>query len=122
MRLAPSRHYDGYVGGVLLQGLDATGVNRIARVPASSICWDSDSPTRGLSWFGEVLNQSDSMGGWNSSGVLNHLDYTSLRYSINTGWLIPSIPTGQCNRVNPPSIHSCTVATTDHIYVDTIAR
>jgi hypothetical protein len=113
-------YYSGYVGGVLLQGLDATGVNRVARVPASSICWDSDSPTRVVSWFGETWDQGDAIGGWDINLVKKHLDYTSMRYSVNTGWLTP--PLQQSCFGSPSIYYSCTVVTADHIYIDTIDR
>lgn len=117
-------YYDAYVGGALLQGVDATGNNRVARVPASSICWDSDSDTRSLAWFGETLNNADSMGGWRADGSYNHLDYTVLRYSINTGWLVPSLgaPNSHCNVEGTPSIYTCKIADNQHLYLDTLAR
>lgn len=117
-------YYDAYVGGVLLQGVDALGNNRIARVPASSICWDSDSADRSLYWFGETFNDGDSMGGWNAAGTANHLDYTVLRYSINTGWLVPSLgaPNSHCNSENWPSVYTCKIVDDQHIYVDTVSR
>jgi len=116
-------YYDAYVGGVLLQGTDALGNNRVARVAASAICWDSDTPTRGLTWFGETFNESDSMGGWNAAGVANHLDYTLLRYSINTGWLVPLLgpPNSHCSE-SDPTIYTCKVVDNQHIYLDTISR
>jgi hypothetical protein len=54
--------YEAYINGTLLQGTDANGNNRIARVSAASVCWDTDS-NRQLVWFGETFNASDSMGG-----------------------------------------------------------
>jgi hypothetical protein len=117
-----TEYYDAYVGGVLLQGVDALNNNRIARVPASSICWDSDSPYRSLAWFGETLNDGDSMGGWSADGTRNHLDYTSLRYSIGTGWLIPTLTAGECNGDNFPSVFTCTIVDSQHTYIDTVSR
>jgi len=115
-------YYDAYVGGVLLQGTDALGNNRVARVPASSICWDSDSQYRALTWFGETFNDGDSMGGWDASGTRKHLDYDYLRYSINTGWLVPSLGTGECNADNWPAVYTCTIVSDQHIYIDTVSR
>jgi hypothetical protein len=117
-------YYDAYVGGVLLQGVDALGNNRVARVPASSICWDADSASRSLYWFGETFNDHDSMGGWDASGTAKHLDYTLLRYSINTGWLVPSLgtPGTHCNIENYPSVYTCKIVDDQHIYVDTVSR
>lgn len=117
-------YYDAYVGGVLLQGLDALGNNRVARVPVSSICWDSDSVTRSLYWFGETFNDGDSMGGWRADGTYDHLDYTLLRYSINTGWLVPSLgaPNSHCNSESRPAVYTCKIVDDQHIYVDTVSR
>lgn len=112
-------YYDGYVGGVLLQGLGADGTNIVARVPASSICWDSDSPKREVSWFGETFDTGDAIGGWDINLVRKHLDYTSMRYSVNTGWLTPPL-VSNCNGI--PSAYSCTVVTADHLYIDTVDR
>jgi hypothetical protein len=113
-------YYDGYVGGFLLQGLDAVGDIYTARVPASSICWDADSPTRVLDWFGETWDQGDAIGGWDINLVRKHLDYTSMRYSVNTGWLVP--PSGVPCTGTPSTIYSCTVVTSDHLYFDTVDR
>lgn len=117
-------YYDAYVDGVLLQGTDALGNTRTARIAASSICWDADTSTRSLAWFGETFNDGDSMGGWNSAGVANHLDYTSLRYSINTGWLAPSMApaNSHCNVETTPTVFTCKIASSDDIYIDTISR
>ena len=105
-----------------LQGTDALGNNRVARVAASSICWDADSTYRSLAWFGETFNDGDSMGGWDASGSRNHLDYTSLRYSIATGWLTPNLTAGECNGDNTPIVYTCTIVSDEHVYVDTIDR
>jgi hypothetical protein len=93
-------------------------------VAASAICWDSETETRHFEWFGETFNEADSMGGWNSAGVANHLDYTSMRYSINTGWLNPgwTPPNSHCNVESDPTIYTCKIAATDHMYIDTISR
>ena len=99
--------------------MDALGQTRIARVAASSICWDGDSLYRYLIWFGETINDYDSMGGWAANGTRNHLDDTSLRYSVNTGWLVPSLPTGQCNEETWPAVYSSTVVDNQHLYIDT---
>ncbi len=112
-------YYQGFVGGQLLSGLDALGQNVTASVPASSICWDSSDTGsyRTFDWFGETWNTGDSMGGWTGS-TRNHLDYTSMRYSVNTGWLSPGLAyPGPCYHSAP--MYSCTVAGTDHIYIDT---
>jgi hypothetical protein len=115
-------YYDGYVNGVLLQGLDALNNQRMARIAASSVCWNSTDTNRAVVWFGETFNVADDMGGWVNNAA-NHLDYTNMRYSINTGWKTPSIPTGACDAPGKPAgTYFCTVPTTDHIYIDTVDR
>jgi hypothetical protein len=109
-------YYSGYVNGQLLTGQDANGNTVTARIRAYRACWDSDNTYRRLAWFGEVFNGGDSMGGWNTNGTKNHLDYTSMRYSVNTGWLAPSLVPGGCNVTSTP--FTCTIAATDHIYID----
>jgi hypothetical protein len=112
-----AERYEGFVGGVLLTGVNALGQNVSASVPASSLCWDLENSNREFFWFGETFNNGDSMGGW--TGVTrNHLDYTSVRYSINTGWLSPGFGSGPCNVTTPP-VYTCTLSGTDRFYVDT---
>lgn len=53
----------------------------------------------------------------------DHLDYTSLKFSVNTGWLSPSsLGSGECNSDNNPAVYTCTIASNTHIYVDTFGR
>ena len=115
-------YYDGYANGSLLAGTDANGNYRIARVPASSVCWNS-STDRSMAWFGEVFNDEDSMGGWNSSGARDHLDYNPLSFSHNTGWVSPSnLGSGACDYDIYAPTYTCTIASNTHVYVDTISR
>ena len=111
-------YYDGYVNGSLLTGANALGQTVSARVPASQVCWDSDQADRRLAWFGETFNYADSMGGWSGS-TKNHLDYNPLRYSKGSGWVAPSLSAGSsCNAQTAP-VFTCTIAASDHIYIDT---
>lgn len=116
-------YYDGYVGGALLTGTDALGDQVSARVRGSQICWDSDDAgsNRQFQWFGETWNTGDSMGGWTGSNR-NHLDYTSQRYTVNTGWKSPNwtFP-GPCVAQTEP-IYTCTLSGLDRMYVDTSER
>jgi hypothetical protein len=115
-------YYDGYVNGTLLSGTDALGHTMTARVPAADFCWNTRSTNRYMTWFGETFNDGDSMGGWDSSGSRNHLDYTSLKFSINTGWVSPSnLGSGECNGDSDP-VYVCTIVSNSHIYVDTQSR
>lgn len=111
--------YDAYVNGALLQGTDARGQQRVARVLASSVCWNASLPGRSVAWFGEVFNDRDSMGGWNTDGTQNHLDYTTMRFSIATGWKSPGL-SNPCGSTFP-QFYACSVVG-DHMYVDTIGR
>lgn len=116
-------YYDGYVKGALLAGLDANGDWLQARVRASDVCWDSYTDGRAMAWFGEVFNDEDSMGGWNQFGARDHLDYSPLRFSHDTGWVYPSnLGSGACDTESEPFVYTCTVASNTHIYVDTISR
>jgi len=58
------------------------------------------------------------MGGW-VGGVENHLDYTTMRYSVNTGWLSPnfSFP-ASCNVEDLPR-YRCKRTGTDQMFVQT---
>jgi hypothetical protein len=109
-------YYDGYVGGSLLAGYNALGVYTYARVAASSVCWDGTA--RAMAWFGETVDSGDSMGGWVGS-TRNHLDYTSLQYTVNLGWGSTSLHYPQACDVGTGSPYSCTIAGSDHIYIDT---
>lgn len=111
--------YDAYVNGSLLTGTDALGNSVIARVPASKICWDSDQTNRRVAWFGETFNSGDSMGGW-TGATLNHLDYNPLTYSVGSGWMAPSLSAvNPCNWQNATPVYTCTIAASNHIYIDT---
>jgi hypothetical protein len=117
------QYYDGYVNGSLLQGTDALGNTRTARVAASSVCWNTLTTGRYMYWFGEVFNEQDSMGGWAANGTLNHLDHDSLQYTYNQGWTATGFTSGgPCDYETVPLVYSCTIAAGDHIYVDTISR
>lgn len=112
-------YYSAYVNGSPLVGSDATGFSVIARVPASSICWDSDQTDRRLAWFGETFNIGDSMGGW-TGATQNNLDYNPLRYTVNSGWVAPSLAAGNpCNVNNLAPLYSCAISAADHIYINT---
>lgn len=112
-------YYEAYVNGNVLTGTDALGNSVIARVRASKLCWDSDQIDRKLAWFGETFNYGDSMGGW-TGATLNPLDYNPLRYSVNLGWVAPSLAAGNsCNAIAFAPLYSCTIAAADHIYIDT---
>jgi hypothetical protein len=115
-------YYDGYVNGVLLQGTDALGNNRIARVAASSVCWNSSMPLRYLFYFGEVFNDEDSMGGWAANGTKNNLDYTAMQYSYATGWKSTNFSSGNCYVETARQIYTCTIAAPNHIFINTIDR
>jgi hypothetical protein len=110
-------YYEGYVGGVLLQGLDANGNQRKAQVLATDVCWNAVSADRRIAWFGETFNKGDSMGGW-VGATRNHLDYTTMRYSYNTGWKIPSLHAVSACNAGTGAPYSCTIAATDHISID----
>jgi hypothetical protein len=118
-------YYSGYVNGQLLQGIGADGLLKTARVPATSVCWNSFSgSSRQLYWFGETFNEGDSMGGWVGT-TQNHLDHDPLRYSYNTGWLVPNLPAvSPCNSDIPAgdTVRTCTIAEQDHIYIQTVNR
>lgn len=112
-------YYSAYVNGSALVGSDALGYSVIARIAASSICWDSDQTDRRLAWFGETFNIGDSMGGW-TGATQNHLDYNPLRYTVNSGWVAPSLAAGNpCNANGSAPLYSCTIAAADRIYIDT---
>jgi len=113
--------YEGYVNGTLLTGQDALGNTVSASVPASSICWDTadSGAERGFVWFGETFNDGDSMGGWDGS-IMDHLDYTSQRYTIGSGWSNPtwSYP-ADCYVTEPPT-YLCRLSGADRMFVQTI--
>jgi hypothetical protein len=113
--------YEGFVNGSLLTGLDALGNTVSASVPASRICWDSDDVTssRAMIWFGETFNVGDSMGGWNGS-TMDHLDYTTQRYTVGTGWLSPNhaFP-ADCVHADPPT-YVCRLSGSDQMFIQTI--
>lgn len=109
-------YYDGYVNGSLLVGLDALGVSEPARVPVSSVCWDSSS--RDIASFGETYDAGDSMGGWVGS-TKNHLDYTSMQYTIDHGWISTNWSFPQTCNGGTGSPYSCTIVGNNHIYLDT---
>jgi hypothetical protein len=112
-------YYDGYVNGSLLTGPNALGQTVSARVPASSLCWDSNQTYRKLLWFGETFNNGDSMGGWTGNSR-NHLDYNPLKYSWGTGWQATSlVAPNPCNILADAPTFTCTIAGSDHTYVDT---
>lgn len=87
-------------------------------MPATSICWDADASDRYLYWFAEVFDPGDSMGGW-VGGVENHLDYTTMRYTVNTGWLSPnfSYPTS-CPQQELPR-YRCKRTGADRMFIQT---
>jgi hypothetical protein len=110
-------YYEGFVDGVLLEGTDALGNHRLARVAQSQLCWNSDQTYRRLAYFGETFNVGDSMGGWSGS-TRNHLDYDPLRYSYATGWKATHFGfVAPCN-AGTGAPYSCTVAEADHLYID----
>ncbi|HET7677671.1 MAG TPA: hypothetical protein VFK38_07440, partial [Candidatus Limnocylindrales bacterium] len=98
-------------------GNDANGVLTAARVRASRLCWDANSQYRRLAWFGETVNIGDSMGGWTGSSR-NHLDHDPLRYSVGTGWNATNLSAPNPCDVDG-DLYSCTIAESDHIYIDT---
>lgn len=113
-------YYDLYVNGSLLQGYDARGYWEKAQVPASSVCWDQDSTsTRRMFFFGESWDPGDSLGGW-VNGSVDHLDYTSTQYTIDSRWTNTNwASSGACNYEDRPSVYECTQAGSTHIYIDT---
>jgi hypothetical protein len=112
-------YYVAYVNGNVLTGTDALGTSVIARVQASQICLDSETTSRQLAWFGETFNSGDSMGGW-TGATLNHLDYNPLTYSVGSGWVATSLSApNACNANAAAPVYTCTIAATNHIYIDT---
>jgi hypothetical protein len=117
--VAGQETYEGYVNGSLLTGTDANGNVESASVPAWMLCWDANSSTRAVLWFGETFNHGDSMGGWTGS-TRNHLDYTTIRDTVNHGWVSPSpaFVSGQPCVADTSPNYSCTQSGTDRFYID----
>jgi len=112
--------YQGFVDGALLTGLNALGQNVSASIPASEVCWNGDnSANRIVSWFGETWNPGDSMGGW-VGATANNLDHTTIRYSVNTGWLSPnfSFPATCVNQQFFPP-YRCKKTAADQLFITT---
>ncbi len=115
--------YEGYVNGSLLTGVNALGQTVSASVPASSVCWNNDNTSGGSGqfslWFGETFNPGDSMGGW-IGGVEHHLDYTSIQYSVSTGWLSPgfTFPTDCDGQTSWPP-YRCKRTAANQLYIQT---